>query len=155
MPRCTIFRSNSVDFYRTWTSFPPQADLSVDCSGYYFRPFKFSLMERKNTWSCDLKRCCNLAWYCSLSGATAICRLAASSFPLLSTVPCTYHFTKGRSCIFTERPFIYIAPPPSTHQPLALLFCTTGRSCIFAERSHYIFILISAEKPPHTHISAE
>ena len=33
----------------------------------------------------------------------------------------------------------YIAPTPSTHQPLALLFCTTGRSCIFAERSHYIY----------------
>ena len=30
----------------------------------------------------------------------------------------------------------YIAPTPSTNQPLALLFCTTGRSCIFAERSH-------------------
>ena len=65
---------------------------------------------------------------------------AASSFPLLSTVPCTYHFTKGRSFIFTERPFIYIALTPSTHQPLALLFCTTGRSCIFAERSHYLFL---------------
>ena len=74
---------------------------------------------------------------------------AASSFPLLSTVPCTYHFTKGRSCIFTERPYIYIAPTPSTHQPLALLFCTTGRSCIFAEQSHSIYFCRKATAHAH------
>ena len=39
---------------------------------------------------------------------------------------------------FSQNGQNYIAPTPSIHQPLALLFCTTGRSCIFAERSHYI-----------------
>ena len=72
----------------------------------------------------------------ALSGATAICSQLRPSPP---NSPLHISFHKGRSCIFTERPFIYIAPTPSTHQPLALLFCTTGRSCIFAERSHYIY----------------
>ena len=36
---------------------PPQADLSVDCSGYYFRPFKLSLMAKKYIWICDLQPC--------------------------------------------------------------------------------------------------
>ena len=73
---------------------------------------------------------------------------AASSTPLLPTVSCTSHYSPGRSCIFTERPNSQ-APSLSTHQPLALPFCTKGRSCIFAERSKSIHFCRKATTHSH------
>ena len=70
---------------------------------------------------------------------------AASSTPLLTTLSCTSHFTKGRSCIFTERPKLlyssYSLHPPASstsilHNRPFLHFCRTVTQYLFLQKRH-------------------
>ena len=73
---------------------------------------------------------------------------AASSTPLLPTLSCTSHFTKGRSCIFTERPKIYSSYPLHTpasstsilHNRPFLHFCRTVTLYSFLQKRHSTFL---------------
>ena len=142
MPRCTIFRSNSW-FLQNVNYYPPSSRSICGVLRLLFQTIQTFSHGKEVHFKVVIWNDAATLLDIVLSQVQLLS--AASSTPLLTTLSCTSHFTKGRSCIFTERPKLlyssYSLHPLASsnsilHNRPFLHFCRTVTLYLFLQKRH-------------------